>query len=69
MRRPTAGLARLVAAARGAARLGVAICRELSDERAYARHLAQHGRPPSPEEWRRFSDERFRAKFMRSRCC
>ena len=35
---------------------------ELSDQNAYARHLATHGRPHSPAEWRRFSDERLKAK-------
>ena len=45
------------------------ILREISDENAYARHLKAHGREHSPEEWRRFSEERLRAKFARAKCC
>ena len=45
----------------------VALCKELSDETAYARFL--NGRVPSGEEWRKFSDERHRAKYMRAKCC
>ena len=46
-----------------------ALLRELADENAYHRHLAAHGRAHSAEEWRRFSDERLRAKYMRAKCC
>lgn len=42
---------------------------ELSDQRAYARHLEAHGRAHSAVEWQRFSDERLRAKFERPKCC
>lgn len=42
---------------------------ELSDQRAYARHLAAHGRAHSAAEWRRFSDARMRAKYQRAKCC
>ena len=49
--------------------LALAILRELSDENAYARHLAVHGRTHSGEEWRRFSEERLRAKYARAKCC
>ncbi len=42
---------------------------ELSDQRAYRLHLALQGRPPSPEEWRRFSDARFARKYRQGRCC
>ena len=42
---------------------------ELSDEHAYARHLAAAGVPHSPEEWRRFSDVRLRRKYGNARCC
>jgi hypothetical protein len=42
---------------------------ELSDESAYARHLKAHGRVHSPEEWRRFSDVRLKAKFGQAKCC
>lgn len=46
-----------------------AILREISDESAYQRHLQAHGRIHSPEEWRRFSDERFARKYARAKCC
>lgn len=42
---------------------------ELSDERAYRRHLAAHGRDHSADEWRRFSDARLKRKFAQGRCC
>jgi hypothetical protein len=48
-------------------RLFVRLLRELADENAYRRHL--DGRPPSKEEWRRFSEERLRAKYARAKCC
>ena len=51
------------------ARLVLAALRELSDENAYQRHLAAHGRQHSGAEWRRFSEERFRAKYTRAKCC
>jgi hypothetical protein len=47
----------------------LAILREIGDENAYARHLAHHGCPHSGEEWRRFSEERLRARYQRARCC
>ena len=47
----------------------MALLRELADENAYQRHLAAHGRPHSGEEWRRFSEERLRAKYTRPKCC
>ena len=47
----------------------LALLRELSDENAYRRHLECHGRMHSPEEWRRFSDERMRDKYARAKCC
>ena len=50
-------------------RLVMAILRELADENAYRRHLESHGRRHSGEEWRRFSEERLRAKYMRAKCC
>ena len=51
--------------------LGVlsALCRELSDEAAYHRHLAAHGREHSAAEWRRFLDARLRAKYTSAKCC
>jgi len=47
--------------------LFVRLVRELADENAYRRHL--DGRPPSKEEWHRFSEERLRAKYARAKCC
>jgi hypothetical protein len=47
----------------------LALLRELADENAYRRHLVAHGRPHSGEEWRKFSEERLRAKYLRARCC
>jgi hypothetical protein len=55
-------------AARGIA-IVCGLLSELSDQRAYARHLEAHGRAHSAAEWRRFSDERLRAKFGRPKCC
>ena len=49
--------------------LVLALLRELADENAYQRHLAAHGREASPAEWRRFADERLRAKYARAKCC
>jgi hypothetical protein len=45
------------------------ILRELSDESAYERHLRAHGCEHSGEEWRKFSEERLRAKYLRAKCC
>jgi hypothetical protein len=42
---------------------------ELSDQSAYRRHLASTGRAHSGAEWRRFTDEKLRAKYARARCC
>ena len=50
-------------------RLLLSFLRELSDENAYRRHLAAHGAEPSAAEWRRFSEERLRAKYARAKCC
>jgi len=49
--------------------LVIGLLRELGDETAYVRHLKVHGREHSAEEWRRFSDERFREKYARAKCC
>ena len=43
--------------------------RELADENAYRRHLMSHGLVHSAEEWRKFADQRFRAKYARAKCC
>ena len=51
------------------ARLLLAMLREIGDENAYQRHLAAHGRTHSGAEWRRFSEERMRAKYARAKCC
>jgi hypothetical protein len=40
---------------------------ELSDQNAYRRYL--QGRTPSPEEWRRFSDLRYKRKYQNAKCC
>ncbi len=45
------------------------LLRELSDENAYRRHLAAHGRSHSRDEWRKFSEERLRARYIRPKCC
>jgi hypothetical protein len=50
-------------------RLFVGLLRELSDENAYARHLAAHGRAHSALEWREFQEHRLRAKYLRAKCC
>ncbi|HVX66018.1 MAG TPA: hypothetical protein VHA11_05435 [Bryobacteraceae bacterium] len=50
-------------------RLVLALLRELADENAYRRHLEAHGRTPSGAEWRRFSEERHRARYTRPKCC
>jgi hypothetical protein len=50
-------------------RILAGILKEIADESAYERHLRAHGRSHSPEEWRRFSDERLRAKYARAKCC
>jgi hypothetical protein len=47
----------------------LSLLREIGDQNAYARHLAAHGRAHSGAEWRRFSDERFRAKYQNAKCC
>jgi hypothetical protein len=51
------------------AHLVLATLREIGDENAYRRHLAAHGREHSGPEWRRFSEERLRAKYARAKCC
>ena len=50
-------------------KLVLALLRELADENAYRRHLAACGRAHSGAEWRRFSEERLRAKYARAKCC
>ncbi len=47
----------------------LAVLREISDENAYQRHLAAHGRSHSGEEWRHFCEHRLRAKYARAKCC
>jgi hypothetical protein len=47
----------------------LSLLRELADENAYRRHLVMYGRIHSAEEWRRFSDERSKAKYSRVKCC
>jgi hypothetical protein len=45
------------------------LAKELSDEAAYQRHLARAAAPHSGEEWRKFSDARFRRKYRQGKCC
>ena len=45
------------------------LLRELADEGAYQRHLAVHGTASSAHEWRRFSEQRMRAKYTQPKCC
>ena len=47
----------------------IGLLRELSDESAYRRHLTARGHVHSPEEWRRFCDCRYQAKYRRAKCC
>jgi len=56
-------------ALRKIATLMLALLRELADENAYQRYLAQAGRSPSGEEWRRFSERRLMARYSRPKCC
>ena len=51
------------------ARVFLAILRELADENAYNRHLKAHACRNSPEEYRRFQSEHFKAKYQRAKCC
>jgi hypothetical protein len=50
-------------------RVLMGLLREIGDENAYRRHLEAHGREASGAEWRRFSEERMRAKYARAKCC
>ena len=45
------------------------ILREISDENSYQRYLRRRGREHSAAEWRRFSDERLKRKYMQAKCC
>jgi hypothetical protein len=58
-----------MSAIKRAGRLFLALLRELADENAYERHLRAHGREHSGDEWRRFCEERLRAKYSRAKCC
>ena len=49
--------------------LVMALLREIADETAYRRHLARLGCEHSGAEWRRFSEDRLRAKYARAKCC
>ena len=51
------------------ARFTLELLRELSDERAYQRHLSAYERVHSAAEWRKFSDHRLKAKYSRAKCC
>lgn len=47
----------------------LAILRELADENAYTRHLKALACANTPEEYRRFQSEHFKAKYQRAKCC
>ena len=47
----------------------LSLLRELADENAYRRYLERRGCSPSGEEWRKFADQRLRAKYSRAKCC
>jgi hypothetical protein len=47
----------------------LAMARELSDERAYARYLEHTGRAASAAEWKVFTERRYRAKYQNAKCC
>ncbi len=47
----------------------LAILRELGDENAYSRHLRLHALRNTPEEYRRFQAEHFKAKYQQAKCC
>ena len=52
-----------------AARLLIALARELSDENGYRRFLQTSGRTHSGPEWRAYIDRRHRRKFQNAKCC
>lgn len=54
---------------RKVARFVLALLRELADETAYQRHLRLSGASHSGDEWRRFSEQRLRARYSRAKCC
>lgn len=54
---------------RSVCKLVLELLRELADQNAYARHLAAHGVEHSPDEWRKFFDDRARSKYERAKCC
>ena len=45
------------------------LLRELGDENAYRRFLAERGTASSAQEWRLFTDQRHAARFKRAKCC
>ena len=51
------------------AQLVIAVLRELSDETAYHKYLQVHHLDHSGEAWRKFSEERLRARYSRAKCC
>ena len=54
---------------RRAAALLLAVLREIGDESAYQRYLTRHCISASGPAWRRFSEERLRARYSRAKCC
>jgi hypothetical protein len=45
------------------------LAREIGDENAYRRYLAQNHTSPSGAAWRSFCDSRLRARYSRAKCC
>ncbi len=45
------------------------LARELSDQAAYDRYLAEHQCKTSAEAWRTFIDDRHRRKYANAKCC
>lgn len=45
------------------------ILRALADESAYRSYLHHHQLSHSPEQWRRFLDQRLKYKYAHGRCC
>jgi len=58
-----------MSALRNIAKTALAILREIADENAYERHLRAQNTKHSKDEWRRFCELRFNAKYRRAKCC
>ena len=42
---------------------------EIADQKAYRRHLDWRGAAHSGDQWRKFYDERWKARSRRGTCC